>query len=304
MKRLRAVLGLFGFVAATWLVFFVLFRLLDLRETQQDRVVIGSKADTEGMLLAEIMAQLIERETKLGVERRPALGGTQVCFQALRAGAIDLYPEYTGTGLVALLEAEAVPDRQRVFETVATEFAKRWDLVWLKPMDFNNTYALAMTRNTAQRLGISTISDLVRHPELRAGFTTEFLARDDGYRGLSRTYGLRFSNEPRGMEAGLMYGAVQSGAVDVVSAYATDGRIEKMKLVVLKDDRQFFPPYQAAALVRRALLERHPELRDALALLSGQLNDSEMRRLNASIDIDRRRIEDVAREVVEKLRED
>lgn len=301
MKRLRAVLGLFGFVAAAWLVFFVLFRLLDLREGAPERVVIGSKADTEGILLAEIMALLIEQRTGVSVDRRPALGGTQVCFQALEAGAIDLYPEYTGTGLVAILESPAVPDRARAYERVADEFSKRWNLVWLDPMAFDNTYALAMARGVAERLAIRTISDLTGHPELRAGFTAEFLARDDGYPGLAKAYGLRFSREPKTLEAGLMYGAAAGGEVDVVSAYATDGRIDKMDLVVLVDDRRFFPPYQAAPLVRGALLARHPEIRAALAPLAGRLNDAEMRKLNASIDIAGRRPEDVAREVVAGL---
>jgi glycine betaine/choline ABC-type transport system substrate-binding protein len=301
MNRLRAVLGLFGFVLATWLVFFVLFRVIDLRDGGKDRVVIGSKADTEGILLAEIMALLIERRAGLAVDRRPALGGTQICFQALEAGAIDLYPEYTGTGLVAILEAPAIPDRARAYDHVAREFSRRWSLVWLEPMAFDNTYALAMARGVAERLAIRTISDLAKHPELDAGFTAEFMARQDGYPGLAKAYGFRFSREPRTLEAGLMYGAVDSGEVDIVSAYATDGRIDKMKLVVLLDDRRFFPPYQAAALVRGALLARHPKIRAALAPLAGRLNDAEMRRLNAAIDIDRRRPEEVAREVVDGL---
>jgi len=288
LARLRAILGLFGFVAAAAALLALVFFLIDLRDGQTATpgvIRIGSKADTEGIVLAEILAQVIEHETKLRVERRTNLGGTHLCFEALRAGEIDLYPEYTGTGLVGILEKPAVLDAARALEIVRRDFAARYAMVWLDPFAFNNTYALAMTRARAGALGIHALSGLTRHPELRAGFTAEFLARKDGYPGLEGR-GVHFAVRPRSMEAGLMYAAVADGAVDVISAYATDGRIDKLGLVVLGDDLGFFPPYQAAPLVRAQTLAREPRMRAALRLIAGKIDDAEMRRLNAAVDLE------------------
>src|SRR5262249_50670803 len=156
-----------------------------------DRVVVGSKSFTESTILAEIVAQRLE-QGGIKVERRFSLGATNICFEAIRSGAIDMYPEYTGTGLMAILHEAPRPDRAAVLETVRDEFAKRYDLVWFDPLGFDNTYALAMPEALAKRLGITKISDLLRHPDLRAGFASEFLARDDGWPGLEAQYGLHF----------------------------------------------------------------------------------------------------------------
>jgi glycine betaine/choline ABC-type transport system substrate-binding protein len=309
MKRLpdarslaRGLLGLAGFALATVVIFWAVFALLDLRQSGRVRpVVIGSKADTEGVLLSAIMAELIEQETGESVERRSALGGTSICFEALRAGEIDLYPEYTGTALVALLKQPVVDDARRAYEIVRDELERRDRLVMLEPLAFDNTYALAMTERRAQALGIDEISDLSRHPDLTAGFTAEFMGREDGWPGLRRRYGLAPREQPRSMEAGLMYGAVAAGEVDVIGAYATDGRIDKFSLRVLKDDKRFFPPYQAAPLIRRAALEARPAIAAALRPLAGKLSDAEMRRLNAEVDIQRRDAGEVAREFVRNL---
>jgi glycine betaine/choline ABC-type transport system substrate-binding protein len=300
--RLRGVAGLLGFVAAAIAIFSVVFALFDRRAASQTQSIrIGSKADTEGILLAEIMARRIERETGRKVTRRTALGGTQLCFQALLAGAIDLYPEYTGTALVALLGHPKLDESWRTFEVVRGELAERHGLALLEPLAFNNTYALAMARSRAQALGVSKISDLARHPELRAGFTAEFAARDDGWPGLRARYRLDLAAPPRTMEAGLMYRAASESEVDLISAYATDGRLDKFDLLVLEDDARFFPPYQAAPLLRRSTLDGQPAIARALAPLAGRLTDAEMRRLNAAVDIERRRPEDVAEEFVQKL---
>jgi glycine betaine/choline ABC-type transport system substrate-binding protein len=300
--RLRGVAGLFGFLAAGTAIFSAVFALYDLRAAGESRAIrIGSKADTEGILLAEIMARRIERETGRKVTRRTALGGTQLCFQALLAGSIDLYPEYTGTALVALLGRPAQGDARRTFELVRGELAQRDGLVLLEPLAFDNTYALAMTRARAQALGVTKISELVRHPGLGAGFTAEFAAREDGWPGLRARYRLELTAPPRTMEAGLMYRALSEGEVDVISAYATDGRIDKFDLLVLEDDARFFPPYQAAPLLRRSTLEAQPAIARALAPLAGRLTDAEMRRLNAAVDVERRRPEEVAEEFLEQL---
>jgi osmoprotectant transport system substrate-binding protein len=303
LLRLRAIAGLLGFLIATCGIFWLVFALFDLRNggARSERLVVGSKAFTESILLAEMMAQLVEQHTRLEVIRRANLGGTHICFEALRTGDIDVYAEYTGTGLMAILQLEAVNDERRALDIVRREFAERWGLVWLEPLAFNNSYALAMTQQQAAALGIRTISDLRQHNELRVGLTAEFMARSDGWPGLVQTYALAFDEEPRSMEAGLMYGAVERREVDVIGAYATDGRIEKMKLRVLEDDRGFFPPYQAAPLIRRDVLARFPELRATLNVLSGRISDAEMRALNAAVDIHGRDPTEVAAEYLRTL---
>lgn len=316
-QRAGAVLGLFGFVAASVLIFWGIFALLDASNELTSkptgapapdggvrpaaRVVVGSKAFTEGILLAEIMAQLVERETDLVVLRRTNLGGTQICFQALRSGSIDFYAEYTGTGLTAILKEESLKDPDEVYRIVSERFRERYELTWLPPLGFDNTYALAMRRKQAEQLEVSTIAELRAHPKLRVGFPTEFMARPDGWPGLRTEYALEFSRPPRGMEAGLMYSAARDGQVDVIGAYSTDGRIAKFDLLVLKDNRGFFPPYQAAPLVRSAALRTHPALGRALSKLAGKLTEAQLQRLNAAVDIEGRSVEDVAREVVQTV---
>lgn len=298
--HLQGILLLLSLIAVNVGLFKLVFLLLDLRDQKGEAtVVIGSKAFTESIVLAEVMAQLITRRTDLKVERRLNLGGTHICFNALRAGEIDLYPEYTGTGLMAILEKPVISDPRRVLKVVRKEFLDRFELLWLEPMAFNNTYALAMSKKKAARLGIETISDLASHPGLSAGFTSEFMARADGYPGLKKLYALNL--EAGSMEAGLMYGAAREGKVDVISAYATDGRIDKMKLRVLIDDKHFFPPYQAAPLIRRQTLALHPEIKRALEPLYGKLGDTRMRKVNADVDIDGQRPEQVASALVSEL---
>ena len=293
MRRLRGLLALFALVGLAALALRIVFALVDRRPAGRP-IVIGSKAFTEGILLGEIMAQRLEA-AGVRVERRFNLGGTNICFEALRAGAIDAYAEYTGTALLAILHRPAESDPAAVLAKVREAFARTLGLVWLAPFGFNNAYALAMPRALAARLGIRRISDLVRHPRLRAGFASEFLAREDGWPGLERRYGLRFAGGPRSMEAGLMYQAAAAGQIDVISAYTTDGRIVTADLVLLEDDRRFFPPYQAAPLIRRDALTSDARVEPAFAPLGGSLDDETMRRLNLEIDSGRRTPAEVAR---------
>ncbi|MCB1034197.1 MAG: ABC transporter permease subunit, partial [Acidobacteria bacterium] len=245
-----------------------------------DKVVVGSKNFAESRLLAEIFAQLLEARTELQVERRLGLAGTQVCFEALRTGAIDLYPEYTGTGLVSILDEEATGDARETLNRVRSEFLARWDLAWLAPLGFENAYALGVPRKLAEAHGLETISDLVPLAgKLRGGFGYEFLERPDGLLGLAKTYGLELG-EVRGLQQALKYQAVAEGDLDVLDVYTTDGRLLVYDLAVLKDDRGFFPPYEAAALVRGESLERHPEVGAVLGLLSGAFDDATLQRLN------------------------
>jgi len=263
-------------------------------------VVIGGKPDTEGRLLGEILATLIEQNTRLTVVRRLGLGGTSICFAALHSGEIDLYPEYTGTGLVAILKEPAQSDPDATYRRVRDAFQERYGLRWLEPFGFNNTYALAVRADDPSTRHVTKISDLRQAPGLRAGFTREFLEREDGYPGLSRHYGVRLAT-PQGLEHGLAYRAVREKQIDLIDAYSTDGKLETYNLRILADDRGFFPPYHAAPLVREATLRRHPELAPLLNRLKGTLTDQAMRRLNYQVEEDRREFAAVAREFLHTL---
>jgi osmoprotectant transport system permease protein len=244
------------------------------------RVVIGSKNFEESRLLGEMFAQLLEGRTRLQVDRRLGLAGTQVCFAALQSGAIDVYPEYTGTGLVSILGERPAGGARGALERVRAAFLARWNLWWIAPLGFENAYQLAVPRDLARRERLATLSDLARiAPRLRAAFGHEFLQRDDGLPGLGRTYGMRFGSV-QSMQETLKYQAARAGNVDVLDVYTTDGRLLLYGLAVLRDDRGFFPPYEAAPLVRGAALRQHPELASVLGLLGGAFDEEAMRKLN------------------------
>ena len=264
---------------------------------QRDRIVVGSKNFTESDLLGEIVAQQIARRTGLPVERRFHLGGTFVCHQAITSGQIDLYVEYTGTAYTAVLKHAPVADRDSVDRTVARDYAQRFALVWGKPFGFNNTFAITVRRRDATRYGLTRISDLTRvAPRWKAGFGYEFLERADGFRGLASVYGLRFASPPTAMDLGLTYRALAEGKVDVIAGNSTDGQIQALDLVVLEDDRHYFPPYEAAPVIRQAAITRHPGVAAALDQLAGRISDVEMRRLNALADVEHRDIATIARD--------
>jgi glycine betaine/choline ABC-type transport system substrate-binding protein len=262
-----------------------------------DRIVVGAKNFTESDLLAEIAAQQIERRTGLPVERKLHLGGTFVCHSAITAGQIDLYVEYTGTAYTAVLKHEPGAGADSVRQAVAQEYRQRWQLVWLDPFGFNNTFAIAVRQADAQRLGLRTITDLARvAPGWHAGFGYEFLNRADGFPGLAALYGLHFAAPPTAMDLGLTYRALADGKIDVIAGNSTDGQLAALRLVALVDDRHYFPPYEAAPVVRGAVLEKHPEVRRALLELRGKIDDDEMRRLNAQADIEHRDLHAIARD--------
>jgi osmoprotectant transport system permease protein len=264
-------------------------------------VVIGSKNFEESRLLGEMFAQLLEARGHLPVERRLGLAGTQVCFEALRTGAIDVYPEYTGTGLVSILGEPAAAGARATLTRVRAVFLDRWDAWWLAPLGFENAYQLATPRTLAERLKLATVTDLARvAPQLRAAFGHEFLARPDGLPGLARVYGMRFARV-ESMQETLKYQAVRDGRVDVIDVYTTDGRLLSHDLRVLRDDRGFFPPYQAAPLVRGAALRAHPELGATLALLAGALDDEAMQRLNLRLQVARESEAQVAHDALASL---
>ena len=262
-----------------------LLLLLAIQAAPSRPVVIASKPFGESYLLAEMFAQLLEARG-IAVDRRPGLGATEIAFQALRSGAIDVYPEYTGTGLLAILGEPPRRDPREVYDRVSREFRRRWSIRWLPPLGFENTYAIAVRRETAARYRLETLSDLARvGPELRAGLTADFIGRPDGLPGLARAYGLRFA-EVRALLPAVKYQALAAGEVDVIDGYSTDGLIARYDLVVLEDDRRFFPPYEAAALVGRGLAERRPDAIAALTELSGRLDVATMRGLNRRLEVE------------------
>lgn len=266
-----------------------------------DTIVVGSKNFMESRLLAEMFAQLIEARTELTVKRRLGLAGTQVCFEALKTGGLDLYPEYTGTGLVTLLDEPPMSDRVTVLNRVRAEFLRRWNIWWLAPLGFDNSYAIALRRDRAQALNLRTISDLVRlAPTLKAAFGYEFIKRPDGLPGLQRKYGLQFK-EVVGMQQTLKYQATANGDVDLLDVYTTDGRLSVYDFLVLEDDRHFFPPYDATALVRGETLERYPELASVLSLLTNALTPERMRIWNLKVQEQGQPITRVAREMLQDL---
>ena len=262
---------------------------------------VGSKNFSEQVLLGEVVAQALEARG-LRVDRKLNLGGTFVCHQAIVAGELDLYPEYTGTAFTAILKEKPLTDPAAVRRKVAEEYARRWKLVWSPPLGFENTFALVVRPDDAVRLRLATISDLAaRGSELRPGFGYEFVERADGYPGLARAYGLSFRERPVEMDLGLLYPALASRRVDVVAGNSTDGLIAAIGGVVLADDRRYFPPYEAAFVVRGAAWQGKPAVREVLAMLAGRLDAPRMRRWNAELDRDKKRPEDVAREVLRDL---
>jgi osmoprotectant transport system permease protein len=277
-----------------------LLLLLALQASDPRPVVVASKPFGESYLLAEMFAQLLEARG-IEVDRRPGLGATEIAFRAIRTGSADVYPEYTGTGLLAILGEQPVSDPRKVFDRVSREFRRRWNARWLPPLGFENTYAVAVRRETAERYGLATLSDLARVAQsLRAGLTPDFIGRPDGLPGLTRAYGMRFA-EVRALLPAVKYQALAAAEVDVIDGYSTDGLIARYDLVVLRDDKRFFPPYEAAALVSGDLVERQPAAIAALTELSSRLDEATMRRLNQRLEVDREPVGRIARDALAGL---
>ena len=269
---------------------------------ERDGLVIGSKNFSEQIVLAEIMAQQIERRTNVTVERRLNLGGTIVCHRALVAGQIDLYPEYTGTSFVVILREKVISEPRVVYERVKAEYEERFQVAVGQPFGFENTYALLIRGEDAKRLGATTLSDIVPHSaSWQAGVGHEFIERADGYSGLVETYGLRFDTPPLAMDLNLVYRAMEEGKVDLIVGNSTDARIVSLDLVQLTDDRGYFPPYEAVPVVRKQTLARYPEIAPALAELAGTITTDEMRRMNYQVDVEHQDAAQVAKEFLDGL---
>ena len=262
--------------------------------TAQARVVVGSKDFTESALLAEIVAQMLEARG-VSVERRLELGGN-LPHEALVSGTLDLYPEYTGTSFTAILHHTPISDPRAVYDQVKQDYASKFNVDVSAPVGFENTFAILVRGAEARRLNLKTISDAARHtPQWRAGFGQDFMSREDGYPGFSKTYGLKFK-EVREMDLSLTYIALSSSQVDLIAANSTEGRITTLDLFQLADDRHYFPPYEAVYLVRQNSLARVPALREVLAKLANAISTEEMRRLNFEIDGNKRDPKEVVKE--------
>jgi osmoprotectant transport system substrate-binding protein len=261
------------------------------------QIVIGSKFFTEQVVLAELLAQHIETRTGIHVERKSNLGGTLLIHKAMQAGQLDLYVEYTGTALTAVLNESPNGDSNAVYQRVKDQYAQKFNFAVTEPLGFENTFAMVIRGDDAQRLHLVRTSDIAAVAQKwRVGVGYEFLERSDGFRGWSDRYGLHFATAPSVMDLGLIYRALQDHKVDLVAGNSTDGVIDSLHLVILQDDRHYFPPYDAVPIVRQAALDKYPALRGALADLAGKVSSADMRHLNYLVDAEQRDAAAVVRE--------
>jgi len=265
------------------------FFLAGCHQPAERSITVGSKFFTEQVILAELLAQHVEATTGIHVRRKTNLGGTLLCHKALLSGDLDVYVEYTGTALTAILNEVPGSDAQAVYDLVKRDYLRRFALEVTEPLGFANSFAMVVRSEDATRLHLSDMSDLAPlAPQLRIAVGYEFLERPDGFRGWTERYGLHFAEPPRVIDLGLLYRTLAQKQADVVAGNSTDGLIDVLHLVALVDDRHYFPPYDAVPIVRRATLERFPQLRAALADLAGKISAADMRHLNAQVDADQR----------------
>lgn len=255
------------------------------KKAEQSKITIGSKFFTEQVVLAELVAQHIEAKTGIPVVRKTNLGGTLLVHKALLAGDLDLYVEYTGTALTAVLGEKPQGSAADVYNRVKKLYAEKFHLEMTEPLGFENTFAMVIRGDDAQKMHIRTLSDLASiAPQWRVGVGYEFLERPDGFPGLSQRYHLQFAGPPKVMDLGLIYRALVDHQVDMVAGNSTDGLIDALGLVALEDDQHYFPPYDAVPIVRESTLARFPQLRAVLADLGGKLSAGDIRKLNYAVD--------------------
>ena len=263
-------------------------------------ITIGSKDFTEQLILCNLYADVIEKQTDVNVIRKENLGGTQVCYGALKKGEIDMYVDYTGTLYCDLLSHKASSNMTAVYNTCKKELNDKYNIELLKQCNFNNTYTMAVTKATAKKYNLSSIADLQKcSSNMKTGTTLEFLNRSDGLSGVCKTYGLNFKKSV-GIDGSPRFTALANKEVDVIDAFATDGLLLKYKLVVLKDTKHFFPPYYAVPCIREDTLKKYPELKGAINSLSPYLTDSVMMKLNYEVDEENKEPADVAKEFLQE----
>ncbi|MDJ0772808.1 MAG: glycine betaine ABC transporter substrate-binding protein [Mastigocoleus sp. MO_167.B18] len=265
--------------------------------TNSGDIVIGSKSFTEQDILGELLAQQIEATTNLKVDLRSRLGGTFICHQAIVTGNIDGYVEYTGTSYNAILKQKVISNPEEVYQQVKENYEQKFNLEVMEPLGFENTYAIIIRKEDAEKYNLQNISEVSKHTSRwRLGAGYEFTERQDGLSGLVKKYNLDFTQSPQQMDNGLLYRAIDQGLVDIIAGTSTDGQISRLGLVVLEDDREYFPPYEATPVFRKDTLEKYPQLKDSIAKLSGKINAEEMRRLNSLVGGELRNVKDVVRE--------
>jgi osmoprotectant transport system substrate-binding protein len=257
-------------------------------------IIIASKDFTEQDILGELLAQQIEAETNLKVERKPRLGGSFVCHQALISGKIDGYIEYTGTAYTSILKQPVINDPKEVYRRLKQSYDQKYNLAVMDSLGFENTFAMIIRGEDAKKYSVKKLSEAAKYtPQWRAGFGYEFAEREDGFPGLSKTYNLQFQERPSVMSLDLIYRALTQKLIDFTAGNSTDGQISRLGLVVLQDDKQYFPPYEAVPIIRQETLKKHPELKAAISRLSGKITASEMRQLNNLVEGELRDIKDV-----------
>ncbi len=267
---------------------------------QSGKITVGSKNFTENIVVGEILAQMIENHTDLKVERKLNLGGTLVAWQALKKGDLDVYPDYTGTGLMAILKKDVMYDPDEVYDVVQKEYNEKYQIKWLEPLGFNNTYTTAVPREMAEQYNLKKTSDLKPYAkDLIFCAEQEFFNRDDGYKGFIKTYDLKFK-DTKAIETNLKYEAIGAKKVDVVDAFSTDGELITYNLVILEDDKGFFPPYYCAPVVRMDTLQKYPELEEVLNLLAGKISDSDMQQLNYQVKEQKKDAAQVAKDFLQE----
>ncbi|MTH54756.1 ABC transporter permease subunit [Bacillus mangrovi] len=264
-------------------------------------LVIAGKLGSEPEILINMYKLLIEQDTDLNVELQPSLGKTSFLFNALESGDIDIYPEFTGTALSTFLKEEPEGgDEKAVYEQAKKGMQEKYSMAYLDPMQFNNTYTLAVPKETAEQYDLKTMSDLKQvQQNMKAGFTLEFSDRQDGYKGIQELYGIQFPNL-KTMEPTLRYSAIEKGEVNLIDAYSTDSELAQYNLVTLEDDKGLFPPYQGAPLVREETLEEYPEIEETLNKLSGKITDDEMRQMNYLVNVEGQSPDKVAKDYLTK----
>ena len=274
----------------------IVFALAGCQKTEK-KVVIASKPMAESYIIAEMLGQLIEANSDITVEYKTGIGGGTSNIQpAMEAGEIDMYPEYTGTGWLFVLKKDLIRDPVELYKEVSKGYKDSYNFKWLDLYGFNDTYALSMDRTLAEENGIETYSDLAAaSPQLTLGAEYDFYEREDGYPGLVKEYGFAFK-ETKDIDIGLKYKAIGAGEVDVINNFSTDGLLSEYDLKVLVDDKQFFPAYQAATVIRQVTLDKYPELEGILNKLAGQISDKEMQQMNYYVEHDNKEAKAVAKE--------
>jgi osmoprotectant transport system permease protein len=286
------------FAVALGILALLLIGLIAFSSSQAPATItIGAKNFTEQFILGELLAQQIESHTKLKVDRRLNLGGTSICHEAVKTGKIAGYVEYTGTAYTVILKNKPISDPRLVYEQTKQEYAQKFQLEVMPTLGFNSTFAMIIRGEDAKKWQVKTLSEVAKYtPQMQAGFGYEFLEREDGYQGLAKTYRFNFTKPPIQMDLGLMYQALQQKKVDLIAANSTDGVIPILNLVVLEDDKKYFPPYEAVPVFNQKILQQYPELREAVNQLSGLISTEEMQKMNYQVDKQSRPVEEVVRE--------